>query len=326
MNHKQSQQLCQMLGVSFPIIQAGMVWVSGAKLAAASSNAGILGVLGAGSMSLELLREQIKKTKKLTEKPFAVNIPLLYSKVEEQVALALSEGVKIFITSAGSPKKFTGELKKAGAKVIHVVSNPKFAVKSEEAGVDAVVAEGFEAGGHNGTDELTTFCLIPQVVKQVKIPVIAAGGVGTGSQMAAAFCLGASAVQIGTRFVATKESSAHENFKRAIIESSYNSTELCMKSVVPVRLLKNKFYKEIKSFEERGASGEELVKHLGKGRAKKGMLLGDLEEGELEIGQVCALVDNLPNVCESVKNILAEFNLCTKEFSNSFIKSGEADD
>ncbi len=322
MNHKQSQQLCQMLGVSFPIIQAGMVWVSGAKLAAASSNAGILGVIGAGSMTLDLLRDQIKKAHTLTDKPFAVNIPLLYSKVEQQVEVALSEGVKIFITSAGSPKKLTGELKKAGAKVLHVVSNPLFALKSEEAGVDAVVAEGFEAGGHNGLDEITTFCLIPQVKKVVKVPVIAAGGVCTGEQMAAAFCLGAAGVQIGTRFVTTEESSAHPKFKQAILESQYNSTELSLKGVMPVRLLKNKFYQEIKSLEESCATKEVLLACLGKGRARKGMLLGDLDEGELEIGQGCALIDNLPKVCECVDRLLSEYNSCIRKIHNSFIVPG----
>ena len=259
-------------------------------------------------MAPELLKEHIEKAKSLTQKAFAVNIPLLYHKAPEQIETALSLGVRTFITSAGSPKKFTAELKREGATVIHVVANPLFAQKSQDAGVDAVIAEGFEAGGHNGLDEITTLCLIPQVLKSVKIPVIAAGGIATGHQMAAALCLGASGVQIGTRFVATEESSAHEHFKKAVIESNYSSTELRMKSVVPVRLMKNKFYDEIKKLEENCASEEELVAHLGKGRAKQGMLLGDMDEGELEIGQACALIDNIPKVCECVEQLISEYN------------------
>lgn len=321
MDHKQSQELCQMLGTTLPIIQAGMVWVSGAKLAAASANRGILGVIGAGSMAPELLKEHIQKAKKLTDKPFAINVPLLYRKAPEQIETALAEGIKIFITSAGSPKKFTTDLKSEGAKVIHVVSNPFFALKSEEAGVDAIIAEGFEAGGHNGVDEITTMCLIPQVKKVVKTPVIAAGGICTGEQMAAAFCLGASGVQIGTRFVATEESSAHLNFKEAILKSQYNSTELRMKTVVPVRLLKNKFYNEIRALEDTCAGKDALIQHLGKGRARNGMHLGDIDEGELEIGQACALIDNIPKLCECVDNLLHEYNTCLNNLQP--FKTGE---
>lgn len=303
-------EVCELLGIRYPIIQAGMVWVSGAKLAAASANAGVLGVIGAGSMKPHLLAEHLKKTAKLTTKPIAVNIPLLYEGAEEQIQVALEHGVRCFITSAGNPKKHTSFLKSKGCRVLHVVASPKFALKAEEAGVDAVIAEGFEAGGHNGHDELTTFCLIPLVKKAIKIPVIAAGGIATGEQMAAAFCLGASGVQMGTRFVATRESSAHDHFKQAVVTSPADATRLCLKKLTPVRLLKNKFYEDVASFEKRCASDEELRTLLGKGRAKKGMLEGNLEEGELEIGQVCSLIRDLPSVEECVKETLAAYKKC----------------
>ena len=303
------KDLCQLLSIKYPIVQAGMVWVSGAKLAAASANAGILGVIGAGSMNPELLDQHLKKAKELTQnkKNLAVNVPLLYSKTKEQLEVSLQNGIKIFITSAGSPKTYTSWLKDQGAVVIHVTSNPELAMKCEAAGVDAVIAEGFEAGGHNGRDELTTFSLIPQVIQAVKIPVIAAGGIADAQGIAAAMLLGADAVQMGTRFVATKESSAHENFKQAIVAASATSTMLMMKKHVPVRLMKNAFYDEIKKLEETCASEEELVQHLGYGRAKKGMLEGDLLNGELEIGQIAGLVHDIPTVDVLVKKIIADY-------------------
>ncbi len=303
------KDLCQLLSIKYPIIQAGMVWVSGAKLAAASANAGILGVIGAGSMNPELLDQHLKKAHLLTnnKKNLAVNVPLLYSKTKEQLEVSLQNGIKIFITSAGSPKTYTSWLKDQGALVIHVTSNPELAMKCEAAGVDVIIAEGFEAGGHNGRDELTTFSLIPQVIQAVKIPVIAAGGIADAQGIAAAMLLGADAVQMGTRFVATQESSAHENFKQAILNASATSTMLMMKKHVPVRLMKNAFYDEIKKLEEACASEEELVQHLGHGRAKKGMLEGDLLNGELEIGQIAGLVHDLPTVKDLVDKLVADY-------------------
>jgi enoyl-[acyl-carrier protein] reductase II len=284
-----------------------MVWVSGGKLAAAAANAGVLGLIGAGSMKPPLLREHIRKAKSLTTKPFGINLPLLYSGVEEQLDVALAEGVRIFFTSAGSPKKWTPMLKDRGCIVVHVTSSPELAKKCEDAGVDAVVAEGFEAGGHNGREEITTMCLIPQVVDTVKIPVIAAGGIACGRGIAAAFALGAQGVQIGTRFAATAESSAHERFKQAIVSTGPGSTVLTMKKLVPVRLIKNQFCNEIEAMEQRGATAEELAAHLGKGRAKLGMLEGDLDQGELEIGQIAALVKDIPTVSELVARLEREY-------------------
>ena len=303
--------ICKLFGTRTPVIQAGMVWVSGGKLAAAAANAGALGLIGAGSMKPDLLRHHILKAKALTEKPFGINLPLLYHGVEEQIAVALELGVRIFFTSAGSPKKYTPMLKSRGCTVVHVTSSPDLAKKCEDAGVDAVVAEGFEAGGHNGRDEITTLVLIPQVVDTVKIPVIAAGGIGDGRQILAAFVLGAQGVQIGTRFAATVESSAHEHFKTAITEALPNSTMLAMRKLVPVRLLKNKFYDDIAAMEARCASPEELSAHLGKGRAKAGMLDGDLTEGELEIGQVAAMVRDIPT-CEHLMTSLETQFLAAK--------------
>jgi enoyl-[acyl-carrier protein] reductase II len=302
-------KILQLLPLRYPLIQAGMVWVSGGKLAAASANAGILGVIGAGSMKPELLEQQIHKARSLTQSPerLAVNVPLLYEQSREQLEVALRSGIKIFITSAGSPKTYTSWLKGEGAVVIHVTSTPELALKCQAAGCDAVVAEGFEAGGHNGRDEITTMSLIPQVVDTVSIPVIAAGGIADGRGIAAAFSLGAQAAQLGTRFVATLESSAHPNFKQVVVEAQSGSTMLMMKKHVPVRLFKNRFYQEIKALEEKGASTEELVSHLGRGRAKKGMLDGDLETGELEIGQVAALVKDIPSVADLVTRLLAEY-------------------
>ena len=298
---------CQRLGLKLPIIQAGMVWVSGAKLAAASSNAGILGTIGAGSMKPELLEIHILKAQQLTAKPFAVNVPLLFDKSNEQIETALKLGVKIFITSAGSPKIYTQKLKDLGCTVIHVVATPELAQKCEAAGVDMVIAEGFEAGGHNGRDELTTMALIPQVVDAVNIPVIAAGGIMDARGMAAALCLGAQGVQMGTRFVATTESSAHENFKQAILNAKSTDTMLMMKRSVPVRLLKNKFFEEVKALEDNNADKAALESLLGHGRAKAGMLEGDLARGELEVGQGVAMVRDLPTVSDLIKKIALEY-------------------
>jgi enoyl-[acyl-carrier protein] reductase II len=294
--------------IDYPLIQAGMVWVSGGKLAAASANAGILGVIGAGSMKPELLKLHLEKAKALTHRHdrLAVNVPLLYEKTGEQLKTALELGIKNIITSAGSPKTYTSWLKDQGCTVIHVVSTPEFARKCEQAGCDGVIAEGFEAGGHNGRDELTTLSLIPQVVDAVKIPVIAAGGIGDGRGIAAVMCLGAQGAQLGTRFVATVESSAHEKFKEAVIKSTPTSTMLAMRKSVPVRLLKNKFYQEIKNLEDRCASKEDLENYLGQGRAKKGMLEGDVEEGELEIGQIASLIQDIPSVAQLVQRLVRE--------------------
>lgn len=308
-------ELLKLLPIKLPIIQAGMVWVSGGKLAAASANAGILGVIGAGSMKPDLLEQHILKAKSLTTHPerLAVNVPLLYEKTKEQLEISLKLGIKVFITSAGSPKTYTKWLKDHGAIVIHVVSSPELAIKCEQAGCDAVVAEGFEAGGHNGRDELTTLVLIPQVVKAVKIPVIAAGGIGNGQGIAAVLALGAQGVQLGTRFVTANESSAHENFKQAVLHAGSNSTMLMMKKHVPVRLLKNQFYEEVKRLEEQCASVEELTTLLGHGRAKAGMLEGDLNNGELEIGQVSGLIKKAGSVQEIVQELILEYNECLKK-------------
>lgn len=300
--------ICSLLPIKYPIIQAGMVWVSGGKLAAAAANAGILGVIGAGSMKPDLLEEHINKAISLTTHPerLAVNVPLLYEKTKEQMEVALKLGIKIFITSAGSPKTYTTWLKDQGCIVIHATSSPELAKKCETAGCDAVIAEGFEAGGHNGREEITTLALIPQVVDAVKIPVIAAGGIGDGRGIAAVMCLGAQGAQLGTRFIATVESSAHQNFKDAILNSTPGSTMLMMKKSVPVRLMKNKFYEDVKALEDKGASKEELETLLGQGRAKKGMLEGDMSEGELEVGQIASLVKDIPTVADLVANLVEE--------------------
>lgn len=284
-----------------------MVYCSGGKLAAASSEAGALGIIGAGSMQPDVFRRQIQKAKSLTKKRFGVNLPLLYSKAKEQIDIALEEGVRIFFTSAGSPKTYTSYLKSNGCIVVHVTSSPELALKCEAAGVDAVVAEGFEAGGHNGRDEITTMVLIPEVVDAVKIPVIAAGGIADGRAIAAALALGAQGVQMGTRFAATVESSAHANFKAAITAATAGGTMLLMKKLVPVRLLKNKFFDQVIAAEERGATKVELETLLGKGRARLGMLDGDIDEGELEIGQVAALVRDVPTVAALVKRLEQEY-------------------
>lgn len=302
--------ICALFKIDHPIIQGGMVWVSGAKLAAAVSNAGGLGLIGAGSMKPDLLRQHILKAQTLTSRPFGVNVPLLYDKAQEQIDCALELGVKIFFTSAGSPKKFTKYLKDKNTVVVHVTSSPELALKCSDAGVDAIVAEGFEAGGHNGREEITTMTLIPQVKKVIKIPLIAAGGIASGSAIAAAMALGADGVQMGTRFLMTSESSAHDNFKKLLLTSLPHSTQIMMRKTVPVRLFANTFSQEIKALEEQ-FTGHELVEklnnHLGKYRAKMGMLDGDLEAGELEVGQVISSIKDIPSVESVMKELLSDY-------------------
>jgi len=301
-------RITSLFGIQYPIIQAGMIWCSGWELASAVSNAGGLGIIGAGSMYPDILRIQIQKCKQATDKPFAVNLPLLYPDIDKHIATILEEKVPIVFTSAGNPAVWTETLKNAGIKVVHVVSNEKFALKAEGCGVDAIVAEGFEAGGHNGREETTTLVLIPQLVKAVKIPVIAAGGIGTGKTMLAAMALGAEAVQIGSRFVATDESSAHQNFKQAVIDAKDGSTQLSLKKLTPVRLIKNKFWEQIAIAEMNGASSEVLAQMLGRARAKKGMFEGDLEEGELEIGQISGYINEIKPAAQIVNEIVNEYN------------------
>jgi len=310
--------ICKLFGIKYPIVQAGMVWVSGGKLAAAAANAGVLGIIGAGSMKPELLRSHIRKAKGLSSGAIGVNVPLLYEKSDEQISVALEEGIKIFFTSAGSPKKYTPLLKEQGATVVHVTSSPELAVKCQNAGVDAVVAEGFEAGGHNGRAEITTMALVPQVCDAVDIPVIAAGGIADGRGVAAALALGASGVQIGTRFAATIESSAHESFKKQIIAAGADATMLVMKRLVPVRLLKNPFYEKVRELEERCADQQELAELLGRGRARRGMLEGDLVEGELEIGQVAAQVTDIPSVADLVSRLVLQYERAIKGLAQSW--------
>jgi enoyl-[acyl-carrier protein] reductase II len=304
----------KLFNIENPIIQAGMVWVSGAKLAAASANAGCLGLIGAGSMPPTLLKEQIKKAKSLTVKSIGVNIPLLYEKADEQIKAALDEGIRIFFTSAGSPKNWTPLLKKEGCVVIHVVSTPEFAHKCQDAGVDAVVVEGFEAGGHNGRDEITTLVLLQQLKGLLNIPVIAAGGIGSGNAILAAMALGSEGVQIGTAFAATSESSAHQNFKQAMCQASFNSTFLHLKKIVPVRLLNNEFAKKIALAEDRCANKNELQEILGKGRAKEGMLNGNLQEGELEVGQIVSEIKEILSCAKLVKKLKYEYIEARKKF------------
>lgn len=291
-----------------------MVWHSGWQLASAVSNAGGLGLIGAGSMYPDVLREHLQKCKKATNKPFGVNIPMLYPNLDEIINIIMEEQVKIVFTSAGNPKTYTETLQKEGIKVAHVVSSLKFAIKCEEAGVDAVVAEGFEAGGHNGRDETTTFCLIPNVRKHISTPLIAAGGIATGQQIKAAMILGADGVQIGSRFAATTEASSHEAFKQKIVEAKEGDTQLTLKELAPVRLLKNKFFYDLEKLYENGRDIETLKQSLGRARAKKGMFEGDLDEGELEIGQVSALIDDIISVDEVFKRLIKEFSECKEPF------------
>ena len=308
--------MTKLFNTRYPIIQAGMVWNSGWKLASAASNSGILGLIGAGSMYPEVLRKHIQKCTAATSKPFGVNVPLLYPNIKEIMQIIVDEGVKIVFTSAGNPSDWTSWLKKHDITVVHVVSSVKFAQKAETAGVDAVVAEGFEAGGHNGREETTTFALIPMVCKSVSIPVIAAGGIATGRAMLAAMTLGAHGVQIGSRFVASTESSAHEAFKNLVVSAQEGSTKLTLKELTPVRLLKNKFFNELMDLYKNNPTRDELKAHLGRGRAKKGMFEGDLDEGELEIGQIAAVIDDILPVSEIVKNLVKEFNSVAAEISN----------
>jgi enoyl-[acyl-carrier protein] reductase II len=302
-----SNRVTKLFGVNYPIIQAGMIWASGWRLASAVSNAGGLGLIGSGSMYPDVLREHIQKCKAATSKPFGVNIPLLYPDIDKHIQIVIEEGVRIVFTSAGNPKTWTGALRDKGITVVHVISSSKFARKAEEAGCDAVVAEGFEAGGHNGREETTTMVLVPAVVRAVKIPVIAAGGIATGRQMLAAMVMGVEGVQMGSRFVASEEASSHINFKKAVINSQEGDTILTLKQLTPVRLIKNTFYKAVQEAENRGASVEELKELLGRARAKKGMFEGQLEEGELEIGQVSADLDNILPAAKIVDEVWNEF-------------------
>ena len=306
----------QLFGIKYPIIQGGMIWCTGANLVSAVSNAGGLGLLGAGSMYPDQLEEEIKNCLKLTDKPFGVNLPLLYPNIEEHLNLIEKYRVPVVFTSAGSPKKYTERLKSSGIKVAHVVSSSSFALKSQEAGVDAVVAEGFEAGGHNGREETTTLCLIPSVVETVSIPVIAAGGISCGKSMLAAMSLGAQGVQMGSRFVMTHESAAHENFKNAILQAKEGDTKLTLHEITPVRLLNSSFYQEVLKAYETGASVDELKELLGRGRAKKGMSLGNLEEGELEIGQVSARLKRVISAREVIEQTIDEFYVAQKSVGN----------
>lgn len=303
------KKITQLLNIEYPIIQAGMIWCSGWELASAVSNSGGLGIIGSGSMYPQVLKEQIKKCKNATNKPFGVNIPLLYPDIEKHIETVIEEKIPVVITSAGNPKTYTSLLKQHGIKVIHVVANTKFALKCEEAGVDAIVAEGFEAGGHNGREETTTLCLIPQIVNSVKIPVIAAGGIASGAAILSMFALGADGVQIGSRFVASTESSAHLNFKNSVVKAKEGDTVLTLKELTPVRLIKNKFYSGIEEAYKNGSNTDVLSELLGRGRAKKGMFEGDLEEGELEIGQVSALINDILPASEIMKNLLMEYQI-----------------
>lgn len=300
-------RICQLFGIQYPVIQGGMVWCSGWRLASAVSNAGGLGLIGAGSMHPEVLREHIRKCQSTTDKPFGVNVPLMYPEIDALMNILVEEGVKIVFTSAGNPKTWTGFLKGHGIKVAHVVSSSKFAVKCEQAGVDAIVAEGFEAGGHNGREETTTLCLIPAVRRATTLPLIAAGGIGTGNAMLATFALGAEGVQIGTRFALTEESSAHENFKQLCLNLNEGDTKLLLKKLSPTRLVKGEFTTAVEEAEARGASAEEMKELLGKGRSKKGIFEGNLQEGELEIGQVASLFRETQTVSEVMKEIMEDF-------------------
>ena len=300
-------RICQLFGIQYPVIQGGMVWCSGWRLASAVSNAGGLGLIGAGSMHPEVLREHIRKCQSTTDKPFGVNVPLMYPEIDALMNILVEEGVKIVFTSAGNPKTWTGFLKGHGIKVAHVVSSSKFAVKCEQAGVDAIVAEGFEADGHNGREETTTLCLIPDVRRATTLPLIAAGGIGTGNAMLATFALGAEGVQIGTRFALTEESSAHENFKQLCLNLNEGDTKLLLKKLSPTRLVKGEFTTAVEEAEARGASAEEMKELLGKGRSKKGIFEGNLQEGELEIGQVASLFREMQTVSEVMKEIMEDF-------------------
>ena len=302
-----ANKITELFNIKYPIIQAGMVWNSGWRLASAASNAGILGILGAGSMYPEVLREHIQKCKKATDKPFGVNVPMIYPNLEEIMDIIVEEGVKIVFTSAGNPNTFTSWLKQKGIMVVHVVSSVKFALKAQEAGVDAVVAEGFEAGGHNGREETTTLALIPAVKEKIKIPLISAGGIATGQAMLATMVLGADGVQIGSRFVASEESSAHMSFKRYVVDSKEGDTHLTLKELAPVRMMKNKFYNDLQALYKTSPTKEKIKELLGRARTKLGMFEGNLDEGELEIGQVSAIIHDIKPVAKIVEDLIKEF-------------------
>lgn len=307
-----SNRITELFNIEHPIIQAGMIWNSGWRLASAASNAGVLGLIGAGSMYPDVLREHIQKCKKATDKPFGVNVPMLYPNIEEIMDIIVEEEVKIVFTSAGNPKTWTKWLQDKGIMVVHVVSSVKFALKAQDAGVDAVVAEGFEAGGHNGRDETTTLTLIPMVKEQLNIPLIAAGGIATGSAMLACMVLGADGVQVGSRFVASEESSAHIDFKKVVVDAKEGDTQLTLKELAPVRLIKNKFYNEVQELYKTAPTPEQLKELLGRARAKRGMFEGDLDDGELEIGQISGLIHDIKPVASIVKDMLKEFELAKK--------------
>lgn len=308
----QNNRITQLFNIEYPIIQAGMIWNSGWRLASAASNSDILGLIGAGSMYPDVLREHIQKCKKATKKPFGVNVPMLYPNITEIMDIIVEEEVKIVFTSAGNPKTWTTWLQDKGITVVHVVSSVKFALKAQDAGVDAVVAEGFEAGGHNGRDETTTLTLIPMVKEQLKIPLIAAGGIATGNAMLATMVLGADGVQVGSRFVASEESSAHQNFKEVVVNAKEGDTQLTLKELAPVRLIKNKFFNELQELYKTAPTAEELKELLGRARAKRGMFEGDLEDGELEIGQIAGLIHDIKPVEQIVKELIQEFEQAKK--------------
>ncbi|WP_027392220.1 NAD(P)H-dependent flavin oxidoreductase [Aquimarina latercula] len=305
----------ELFKIKYPIVQGGMIWASGWKLASAVSNSGGLGLIGAGSMYPDVLREHIQKCKKATDKPFGVNVPMLYPNLQEIIEIIIEEKVKIVFTSAGNPKTYTSYLKEKGITVVHVVSSLKFALKAQDAGVDAVVAEGFEAGGHNGRDETTTLTLIPMVKEKIKIPLIAAGGIATGSSMFAVMALGADGVQVGSRFVASEEASSHQSFKQMVVDAKEGDTHLTLKELAPVRMLKNKFYNDVAALYDKGTSLEELKTLLGRARAKKGMFEGDLVEGELEIGQVSGLINDIKPVVEIVRDLVSGFKEIQKSMN-----------
>lgn len=309
-------RIVSLFRIRYPIIQAGMIWCAGWELASAVSNAGGLGLIGSGSMYPDILRQHIRKCKAATDKPFGVNLPLIYPQTGDHIQIIIDEGVEIVFTSAGNPAKYTSFFKEKGITVVHVIANTRSAKKCEEAGVDAIVAEGFEAGGHNGIEETTTMTLVPMVRQVTGLPLIAAGGIGTGRAMLAAFALGADGVQIGSRFVASEESSAHPDFKKKVLEAKDGDTSLTLKKIIPVRLIRNKFYQEVKALEDKGASREEIYELLGHGRAKKGMFEGDLDEGELEIGQVSGLIHELMPAAKIVEEMMKEFELARQELAN----------
>lgn len=313
-----ANRITELFKIKYPIIQAGMIWTSGWRLASAASNAGALGLIGAGSMYPDVLREHIQKCKKATDRPFGVNVPMLYPNIEEIMDIIVEEGVNIVFTSAGNPKTWTSWLKERGITVVHVVSSVKFALKAQEAGVDAVVAEGFEAGGHNGREETTTLTLIPMVREQLNIPLIAAGGIATGQAMLAVMILGADAVQVGSRFVASEEASSHQAFKKVVVDAKEGDTQLTLKELAPVRLIKNKFFNELQELYKKGTSVEELKLHLGRARAKRGMFEGDLDDGELEIGQIAGLIHDIKPAAQIVNDMIAEFEKAQKTANQPF--------